>query len=386
MLREPRYDRLRTMNPNLEPLLAELVAVDSTSTLPNGPILDVLERRLAALNLTIERHRYKDEQGVEKANLIATNAPTKLPELALVGHSDCVPYDKAWTEALKLTERDDVLYGRGACDTKAFVACAVIALEKTAAKLTKPFLVCFTGDEEVGCYGAKQLVAAGKAKSLRCIIGEPTSLTPIRANKGYCLAELEFRGKEGHSAYPDSGASAVFRAARFLTRLEAYARTELRTQVDAKFEPPFTTLNTGVIHGGKAKNIIPGECRVTLEWRPIPSQPVEHVLEAVQRIKHACVAEEPGFQLGIKTLRMDRGFDTAAEAEVVRFLERESGNAAATVAFGTEGPQMSELGSVPVVFGPGDIKNAHQTGEFVPRRELHRCAEVLESALIHFCA
>lgn len=374
------------MNEHLEPLLKQLVAIDSTSTLPNAPMLDALEPRLKALDLSIERHRYRDEQGVEKANLIATNAPGKLPELALVGHSDCVPYDRSWKEALTLTERDGKLYGRGSCDTKAFVACAIVALERSKPKLNQPFLICFTADEEVGCYGAKQLVDAGKAKSLRCIIGEPTSLVPIRANKGYCLAELEFRGKEGHSAYPDSGASAVFRAARFLTRLEAYSRTELRTHVDAKFEPPFTTLNTGVIAGGKAKNIIPGECRVTLEWRPIPAQPVEHVLRAVEKIKSACLAEEPGFQLTIKTLRMDRGFDTAADAEVVRFLEQQSGNTAATVAFGTEGPQMSELGSVPVVFGPGDIKNAHQTGEFVPRDELHRCAEILELALLKFCS
>jgi acetylornithine deacetylase len=370
---------------NLETLLAELVAIDSTSTLPNGPIIDALEQRISSFGLTLERHRYKDEQGVEKANLLATNAPGRLPELALVGHSDCVPYDKAWGEALKLTERGGRLYGRGACDTKAFVACAVVALEKAAPKLKQPFLLGFTADEEVGCYGAKQLVEAGKAKSRRCIIGEPTSLTPIRANKGYCLAELEFKGKEGHSAYPDSGASAVFRAARFLTRLESYARSELRAEGDPKFEPPFTTVNTGVISGGKAKNIIPGECRVTLEWRPIPSQQVDQVLRALEKLKAACIAEDPGFQLTVKPLRMDRGFDTAADAEVVRFLERETGNAASTVAFGTEGPQMSELGSVPVVFGPGDIKNAHQTGEFVPRDELHRCAEVLEKALLQFC-
>jgi len=370
---------------SLERLLADLVAVDSTSSLPNAPVLDVLEPRLKALGLATERHRYRDEQGVEKANLIAT-AGAGSPELALVGHSDCVPYDKAWSEALKLTERDGKLYGRGSCDTKAFVACAVTALERTKGRLGKPLLVCFTADEEVGCYGAKQLVDAGKAKSMRCIIGEPTSLVPIRGNKGYCLAELEFRGKEGHSAYPDSGASAIFRAARFLTRLEAYSRGELRATFDPRFEPPFTTVNTGVIAGGKAKNIIPGECRVTLEWRPIPSQPVEHVLREVEQIRAACVAEDPGFQLSIKPLRMDRGFDTAADAEVVRFLEHESGNPASTVAFGTEGPQMTELGSIPVVFGPGDIKNAHQTGEFVPKNELHRCAEILERALLKFCA
>jgi len=361
------------------------VAVDSTSSLTNAPVLDVLEPRLSALGLRCERHRYKDENGVEKANLLATSGDG-LPELALVGHTDCVPYDTSWADALTLTERDGKLYGRGSCDTKAFVACALTAAQETRPRWKKPLLLCFTADEEVGCYGAKQLVLASKAKSRRCIIGEPTSLTPVRANKGYCLAELVFHGKEGHSAYPDTGASAVFRAARFLTRLEAYAKTELRTHVDAAFDPPFSTVNTGVIAGGKAKNIIPGECRVTLEWRPIPSQHVEFVLRAVEKIRDACVAEDPGFLVTIKPLRMDRGFDTAASQELVTFLEKETGRASKTVAFGTEGPQMAELGTVPVVLGPGDIKNAHQTGEFVPRDELHRCAGLLERAILQYCA
>jgi acetylornithine deacetylase len=369
---------------SVERLLAELVAIDSTSALSNLPVIDLLEPRLTELGLKCERHRYLDESGVEKTNLIATRGEG-VPELALVGHTDCVPYDKSWREALTLTERDGKLYGRGSCDTKAFVACALTAFENVRAKISKSVMLCFTADEEVGCYGAKQLLSAGKAKSRRCIIGEPTSLVPVRANKGYCLAELEFAGKEGHSAYPDSGASAIFRAARFLNRLENYSRTTLRENVDAKFSPPHTTLNAGVIKGGKAKNIIPGECLVTLEWRPIPGQSVEHVLRAVEEIRDACRAEDAGFEMKIRPLRMDRGFDTPEGADVVRFLETATGHASQTVAFGTEGPQLAALGSVPVVLGPGDIKNAHQTGEFVPRTELHRCAQLLEQALLHFC-
>jgi acetylornithine deacetylase len=368
----------------LQTLLTELVAIDSTSTRPNAPMLDVLEPRLKALGFRCERHRYKDEAGVDKANLLAFFGEG-VPELALVGHTDCVPFDPTWTEALKLTLRDGKMYGRGSCDTKAFVACAILAAEATKGKIKKPLMLCFTADEEVGCYGAKQLVNAKVGQSKRAIVGEPTSLTPIRANKGYCLAEVEVHGKEGHSAYPATGASAIFRAARFLTRLEGYSRDELTTQSDAEFSPPNTTVNVGVISGGKAKNIIPGSCKFTFEWRPIPNQPVEHVLRAAEKIRDVCAAEEPGFAMDIKPLRMDRGFATPPQHDLVQFLVDASGNQPQSVAFGTEGPQMVELGSVPVVFGPGDIKNAHQTGEFVPVDELHRCADVLEKAILHFC-
>lgn len=368
----------------LEKLLAQLVAIDSTSTRSNVPVLDVLEPRLLALGFRTQRQRYGDEVGIERANLIATLGEG-LPELALVGHTDCVPYDPSWREALTLTERDGKLYGRGSCDTKAFVACAVLAAEEAARRATKPLMLCFTADEEIGCVGAKRLVEGAIGKSRRAIVGEPTSLMPVRANKGYCLAEVHVHGKEGHSAYPETGASAIFRAGRLLNQLEAYANGELKKDVDPAFAPPHSTLNVGVISGGKAKNIIAGECKLTLEWRPIPQQPVEKVLRAVEAMRDECVKAEPAFRADIKPLRMDHGFNTKPDADVVQFLAQRTGQQPITVAFGTEGPQMQALGSTPVVFGPGDIKNAHQTGEFVPRHELHRCAETLVAAIDHFC-
>ena len=366
-------------------LLRELVAIDSTSTCTNLPMVEVLQRHLVALGFACEVQRYLDDAGVEKANLIG-QLGTGLPELALVGHSDCVPFDASWKDALTLTERDGRFFGRGACDTKAFIACALTAAFETRGRLTKPFMLLFTADEELGCVGAKKLLEAGKGKTRRAIIGEPTSLRPIRANKGYCLAEIDVQGQEGHSAYPDTGASAIFRGARLLTRLERYANGKLREQTHPDFTPAFGTLNVGIASGGKAKNIIPGHMRLTLEWRPLPNQPTELVLRAVEGLIDECRAEDPGFSATVRPLRMDRGYDTPPAADVVQFLAKASGHAPETVSFGTEGPQLAALGAVPVVFGPGDITVAHQTGEYVPGDELHRAAEILEAAVLHFCA
>jgi acetylornithine deacetylase len=372
------------MSSDLVTLLGELVAIDSTSTRSNLPMVEVLQRHLEGLGFETELQRYRDDAGVEKANLIG-QLGDGVPELSLVGHSDCVPFDAGWTEALTLTEREGRLIGRGACDTKAFIACALMAARGARAKLKRPLGLVFTADEELGCVGAKKLLEAGKAKTKRAIIGEPTSLRPIRANKGYCLAEIDVQGKEGHSAYPDTGASAVFRGARLLTRLERYAQGPLRHETHPDFEPPFGTLNVGMASGGKAKNVIPGHMKLTLEWRPLPSQPTEQVLRAVEQLIADCKAEEPGFSAAVRPLRMDRGFDTPPSADVVAFLARASGRAPDTVAFGTEGPQLAALGAVPVVFGPGDITVAHQTGEYVPVDELHRAAAILEQAVLHFC-
>ena len=364
----------------LEATLRALVAIDSTSTRPNLPVVEWIEPRLVEAGFTCERQRYRDEAGLEKVNLIARRGNPR-GGLALVGHTDCVPYDAAWTEALTLTEREGKLYGRGACDTKAFITCALTAARHT----TEPLTLIFTADEEVGCVGAKRLLDARAVSPEWAIVGEPTSLRPIRANKGYCLAEVEVHGKEGHSAYPAAGASAIFRAARFLTRLDAEARA-LERDPDPAFEPPHTTINVGVIQGGKAKNIIPGSCRFVVEWRPVPHQAVEGVAQTLGRIGEALQEEEPGFSSAVNVLRADRGFDTPADAELVRFLCEASGKKTETVAFGTEAPQLTALGAQAVVFGPGDIQVAHRTGEFVPVDELIACEGILERAIRHFAA
>ncbi|HXX30867.1 MAG TPA: acetylornithine deacetylase [Myxococcaceae bacterium] len=370
----------------LEETLRALVSFDTTSRLTNRPIIDWLEPRLRALGFGTERHAYRDDAGVEKLNLLASVPGSTTPELVLVGHTDCVPYDTAWGEALRLTAREGKLYGRGACDTKAFIACALVAAERTsAARLPRPAGLVFTADEEVGCLGAKMLVEAGKGCARRAIVGEPTSLAPVRANKGYCLGEVEVTGQEGHSAYPDTGASAIVGAAHVVARLETYARGELRQDRDLAFEPPFGTLNVGVIQGGRAKNVIPGSCTFTLEWRPLPRQPVDLVPRAVERILAELRREHPALRFAFRVLRTDRGVETRPSASVVDFLVRETGRPPRTVSFGTEAPQMTALGAEAVVFGPGNIQVAHQTGEFVPVEELVGCEAILEKALRHFC-
>jgi acetylornithine deacetylase len=371
--------------PALRATLAELVALDTTSVRPNAPLIDYAQERLEAAGFVAERLPYTDEQGAQKVNLVAVKAGNEgRAALALVGHSDCVPYDAAWTDALKLTERDGRLYGRGACDTKGFIACALHAALR-AERLKAPLMVVLTADEEIGLVGAKKLVEAGKGRARHAIVGEPTQLVPVRANKGYCLGEVEVRGKEGHSAYPDTGASAIFRAGRFLQRLEQVALTVLREEKDASFEPPFTTVNVGLISGGKAKNVLPGACRFTVEWRPIPGQSPQRVVELMESIRQELVRAEPAYEANIRVLRTDQGVSTNPEAEVVRFLSEATGNASATVSFGTEAPQLTALGAEAVVFGPGDIRVAHQTGEYVPMEHLVRCEAVLSQAIARFC-
>lgn len=367
--------------------LADLVGIDSVSSRSNAEIVQYLERRCAAIGFVTKRFPYVDEYGLEKINLVALRGAnfSGIPdvELALVGHTDTVPYDPNWSEATSLTERDGKLFGRGSCDTKGFIAAALTAAANT--QISKPLALIFTADEEVGLLGAKQLAQAKAIKARYSIVGEPTSLKPIRAGKGYSLAEVVVKGREAHSAYPALGASAIFRAARLVTRLELIAGDNLKEQLHPAFDPPFTTLNIGLIRGGTAKNVLAGECRFTLEWRPIPTQPSSHVVNLVK----AAIADEqgndPDFECEFSVTRADFGFETAPDSPLISLMEEATGIAAGTVAFGTEAAQMMALGSEPVVIGPGDIREAHRTGEFVPIAELERCADVLKLAIARLC-
>ena len=329
-------------------------------------------------------------RGIKKFNLVAVH-PRALAdgdevELALVGHTDTVPFDPSWADALTLTERDGNFYGRGACDTKGFIAAALAAIEETQVRaLARPLVLVLTADEEVGCLGAKRLAESRPFRVRHAVVGEPTSLRPIRAGKGYCLADVRVGGREGHSAYPSMGASAITRAARLITRVERIAE-ELKSDTHVAFDPPFTTVNVGLVAGGTAKNVIAGECRFTLEWRPVPGQRPDAVAELVRREIESLRAEDSDFDCELRVTRLDGGMETDGEAPLVRALEEATGQSAGTISFGTEAPQLAELGADAVVFGPGDIRVAHRAGEFVPAVQLNDAVSILRRVIERFCA
>src|SRR6266496_3139800 len=211
---------------NVEETLKELVRINSVSSRSNIEMIEYLERRTERRGFSTERISYTDSNRVEKHNLIArSHAAADVVELAVVGHTDTVPFAKDWTDALELTPQDDRLVGRGACDTKGFIAAALTAIDSVDIySLKKSFALIFTADGEVGCFGAKVLAEKRPFRVNNAIVGEPTSLCPMHAGKGYCIAEVKISGKEGHSAYPSVGASAILAAARLIGRIEAISK------------------------------------------------------------------------------------------------------------------------------------------------------------------
>jgi acetylornithine deacetylase len=242
-----------------------------------------------------------------------------------------------------------------------------------------------TADEEVGCVGAKYLARRKALRARYTIIGEPTSLRPVRAGKGYALAEIVVRGKEAHSAFPAEGRSAIYDAARVVAGLERIAK-KLAVRKNRSFDPPFTTLNVGLIQGGSAKNIVPGQCRITVEWRPIPSQDPQWAAKLIREELTRLARAYPGLDAQLEVQRIDPPFNPAATDHLASLLESLTHHRSATVSFGTEAAHLSALASEAVVFGPGNMTVAHKTGECVATTELSECTDYLSAVIKKLCA
>ena len=362
----------------------DLVAIPSVSSMSNRPVIEYALGQLDPSGWRTKVYSYRDAAGLEKVNLVATTG-AGVAELLLVCHTDTVPFDPAWPEAVHPQVRNGKLYGRGSCDVKGYLACVLAAVsELNVRRLSKPLAILLTADEEIGCVGAKYIAGKNAIRSRYAIIGEPTGLHPVRAGKGYGLAEIVVRGKEGHSAFPARGHSAIYDAARVVSRLEQVAK-KLAARKNADFDPPYTTLNVGLIRGGTAKNIVPGECRTTVEWRPVPGddplRPAMLIREELARLSR----RYPGFHARLDLQRLDPAFGPSATDALSTLVQSLSRRSPATVAFGTEAAHLRSLTTETIVFGPGNMETAHKTGEFVPTAELNKCVAILKTTIQKIC-
>ncbi|HTN34341.1 MAG TPA: acetylornithine deacetylase, partial [Marinobacter sp.] len=306
----------------------------------------------------------------------------------LSGHTDTVPYDEArWqSDPFTLTERDGRWYGLGTCDMKGFFALAIEAAKEFAGQnLKQPLIILATADEESSMNGAKALAEAGKPKARYAVIGEPTSLKPVRMHKGIMMERLTFEGLSGHSSNPDLGRNALEGMHEAITELLA-----LRSHWQAKYQNPnfaiqVPTMNLGCIHGGDNPNRICARCELHFDLRPLPGMDMETLRQAilgkvqpVAKRRQLIMEFEPLFD-GVPP------FETPADAALVKACEKLTGHTAHAVAFATEAPWLQKLGMETLVMGPGSIDQAHQPDEFLEISYLEPTVRVLRGLIRQFC-
>ncbi|MFJ3450308.1 acetylornithine deacetylase [Pseudomonas sichuanensis] len=368
-------------------LLARLVGFATVSRDSNLELIGFIRDYLAGLG--VDSELFLNEEGT-KANLFATIGPTDRGGVVLSGHTDVVPVDgQAWTvEPFALTERDGRLYGRGTADMKGYIASVLAAVPAFLAQPLKlPVHLAFSYDEEVGCLGVRSMLEALQQRPHKprlCLIGEPTELKPVLGHKGKLAMRCQVHGAACHSAYAPYGVNAIEYAARLIGKLgeigDELARPE---QHDQRFDPPFSTVQTGVIKGGRALNIVPEECEFDFEVRALPGFEAQAVADRLQTYAEAELlprmrAVNAGSDIRLKPLSAYPGLATPADSEAARLVALLSGSDDfGTVAFGTEGGLFDQAGIPTVVCGPGSMDQGHKPDEFVSVEQLRGCDAML---------
>ena len=369
-------------------MLRRLVAHDTVSAKSNLGLIEDVARYLAAHGVS---SRVVHDQTGTKANLFATIGPTIDGGVVLSGHTDVVPVDgQPWTSApFVLTERDGRLYGRGTADMKGFIATVLALVPEFLDRPPRaPIHLCLSFDEEVGCLGIPALIRQlGKElpRPRIVIVGEPTGMKVVNAHKGINACLTIVTGKDGHSSLPHLGLNAISAAGEVLRVLDDVA-ADLRVvpaMGGIDIDPPWTTINVGRIDGGVAVNVIPRECRVAWEMRPVPGFDPLPVLDRFEaylrrdlspRLKAQCDGAGAENRILCAVPALTPVAQSPAEALGLALTGQ---NRSLAVAYASEAGLFQQAGIHAIVCGPGNIEQAHQPDEYVGLDQLESCARFL---------
>jgi len=364
-------------------ILTDLVEYPSVSSESNLEIINYLSDKIKSLGGKVDIMTTEDNK---QANIFCTIGPEIDGGIVLSGHTDVVPAKELnWnSDPFKLTKKDNLLYGRGTCDMKGFIASTIAATEILKnQKLKYPVHFSFTYDEEIGCFGARHLAKELKKyeyKPSMVIIGEPTNMEIIEAHKGDCEYTTCFHGMEGHASNPEKGLSAIQYGSLFTNKLfELANELKKRAPSDSPFNPPWTTIQPGKIEGGVAHNVIAGQCSIDWEMRPINEEDKNFVKNNLStycknklipemqskfskaKIETEIIGEIPG---------LIPKKDNQARVIMQELLQS---NSTGVISFGTEAGIFQEMDMDVVVCGPGSIDQAHKANEFISLSELEKC-------------
>jgi len=378
-------------------LLEKLVSFPTVSDQSNLELVNWVAEYLKSWG--VESHLVYDDTG-DKADLYALVGPSVDGGVVLSGHTDVVPVEgQEWSaDPFSVVERDGRLFGRGTCDMKGFDALALWAVQAAVRReLKRPLIIALSYDEEVGCLGAPRMIDAMRQTlpaAEAVIVGEPSMMKVVTGHKGSVGFKTHVRGFEVHSSLVHTGVSAVMTAARLVEWLRQRLEENIAATPnpdDALFEPPFTTLHVGVIHGGTASNITARDCEFLTDIRCPPSQDPQDWLakfrQEVARVEAEIRAIRPEAAITI-TPRMSnpalRPERNGAAERLARMLTGDNGRH--VVSYGTEAGQFQERGHSVVVCGPGDIAQAHQPDEFISIEQFQAGQRFMERLVDHLAA
>ena len=369
-----------------EAVLEHLVRIDSRNpelapdSPGEGPVAEATAQMLADLGLEVSLHEVRPG----RPNVIGIlRGDDALPTIALEAHLDTVPTPEG---GIQVRREGRKLYGRGSCDTKGSLASMMGAVHRMAQSGGPRPTVLVVGavDEEYVMKGAAALLDQLPPVD-GVVIGEPTSLVPVRAHNGFIRLRAHVHGRPAHSSKAHLGVNAIMAAARLLLELDEAVGIPLRDRNHPLTGPALLTAT--MIDGGVAPNVVPDHCGIWLDRRLAPGErpesalaEIETVLQRLRTKGHDVALDEPLIALpGLETPATDP-FVTAIEEAVEASLHRSQ--PAEGVTYSTDACYLNGHGGLPcVVLGPGSIDQAHTADEWIDLDEVLAAVDVYTTLL-----
>ena len=374
--------------PNFREVYQGLISTSSiSSTDPhwdegNADVIEKLATWLRDLNFDVELTQV--EKG--KFNLIAKKGSGE-GGLLLSGHSDTVPFDEGrWSyDPHTLTEVNHRFYGLGTADMKGFFAFIIEAVKQIDwTQQTKPLYILATCDEETTMLGARHFTNNAPFKPDYCIIGEPTSLIPVRGHKGHVANAIRVTGQSGHSSDPSLGVNAIEIMYEILAALMKLRDNLIKQYHHPGFAIPSPTMNLGHIHGGDSANRICGCCELHYDVRPLPGISLDGLNNMLRSALKELEAKWPD-RISITPLHEPiPGYECSKDHPFITSVESLCETPSETVNYCTEAPFLQELCPT-LVLGPGSIDQAHQPDEYLAHEFIEPTIDVLKKSIYRFC-
>jgi acetylornithine deacetylase len=372
-------------------LLRDLVAIPSIN--PMGRALtgpDIFEHRLTAYlesffhDLGVRHER--QPVAPLRDNIVAFHEPPGATwTLLLEAHQDTVPTDNMTIDPFGAAIAAGRLSGRGACDIKGGMSAMLAAFARLVRERPAPcarVVMACTVDEEHTFLGVQRLVqdnlAGGVPGPVHAVVAEPTCLDIVHTHKGVVRWTLRTTGRSCHSSRPELGVNAIYRMAALLPLVERYA-DELRTTRSHPLLGP-ATLSVGRIEGGTSVNTVPDRCQAEVDRRVLPGESVQGVrqeFEAYLR-RHAAGHDFTCSEIWLNCPALGHERSEELVAKLGRAIAAVRGqHRVLPVPYGTDASTLAEAGIPSVVFGPGNIDQAHTCDEWIDLAEVETASEIL---------
>lgn len=365
-------------------LLSDLVRLPSVNPmgrdLPPDIVLEhrvtqYLEDYFHRLGVSVERQ----EVAPKRTNLLARLDRGAAKTLLLEAHQDTVPVDAMTVEPFGAKIENGRLYGRGACDVKGGMTAMLRAFTRLARE--KPpsanvILACSV-DEEHTSMGVRELARRGIQADF-AIVAEPTRLNIVHAHKGVARWYLETPGRSCHSSRPEQGINAIYRMGRLLDGIERFAGSLSQKKKDPLLGQ--ATISVGRIDGGTSVNTVPDRCRIDIDRRLLPGEDPAAAPEQLNAFLREAGLDFPWdtspLYVHMPALSPGNSHELIERlGEMIRPLKPDF--QVHPVPFGTDAPWIAALGIPTVIFGPGDIAQAHTCDEWIDLAEIDQAADIL---------